>query len=306
MSEPDRKKPLKEQVLDEPRDMALHTRGVLMIEEARTGGGTAGLEDVLPRSERDAAARRAYENLPQPPLTVWANHAEIPISVCFDARLRGRPRTLEYPQGPTFGQTGWDLGLEFHSIKDLADQLSGPLEVPGHICGKTSTKCLIRTGKITRLALNMHGLPGQIFINGKEKEPLTTDNIDSFQSELRQIWSSTDKESTILLMGCVAGLMSDGSRLLETLSKRWPARKVVGFPTLGYAWGARMSRPGTTGSCSEAGMRLTWSHSASLDRKLEAEFRAEWDNLNKLPWASENHKWAKVSYGGRIVKGGDI
>ena len=299
MSETDRIKPLKKQVLDEPRDVALDTRGVLMIKGTRSGDGTPGLEDVWPAAEREEEARREYDSLPQPPFSLWASQADVPTTVCFDARLHGELQSLKYPEGTTDGQAGWDMGLSFVKFRDFATKLRRPLDVPGHICGKTGGKCQIRTGQITRLAINMHGLAdGAAFVNGKEEEPLTADNIHKFFSELEAIGQSTSSDSIILLMGCVAGLGENGSRLLSALSNLWFGRKVVGFATLGFAHGGGMARSGA--GCSEPGMRATKEVASGhpLDRDKVQDLLAIWDDSNALPWASEDFRSAKVALNG--------
>lgn len=220
------------------------------------------------------------------PISVWAAAPDVPIFPCFDARLNGEDTKITYPNGTNLGQAGWDMGINYINLKDLADKLKrNPMEIPSHVCGKEECDRVLKKGQIYRLAINAHGNTGEIRINGKTKEAVTSANIDKFREDLHDVGLAVSEYGgTILLMNCVAGRGKEGSKLLKALSNIWTGRKVVGFITIGFAWGARMKRPGT--GCTEAGMRATHSI-ASLE---EREHRSNWNDLNILPWAWEHVK----------------
>ena len=60
---------------------------------------------------------------------------DVPGKVCTNARLKGS--NLKYPTGTTSGQAGWDVGINFISLSDLATQL----------------KNKFKRGEISRLAI---------------------------------------------------------------------------------------------------------------------------------------------------------
>lgn len=223
---------------------------------------------------------------------IWAEAPDVPGSVCEDARLRGgKEKGLKYPQGKTFGQAGWDLGIHFKSLSDLANQLTRQPVLP------------IKRGQVTRLAIHVHGKPGMIFPSGKNRKnlALTADNISSYHKDLHAIGLSTSRNSTILIVGCVAALGAAGDRLFEALCRVWPERRVVGFTTIGYVSGGDQKRPYT--KCTEPGMRDTDSTSKMLTWELQQqEIGPIWKDLKRLPWASERSPNAKVFMNGKIIK----
>jgi hypothetical protein len=238
-------------------------------------------------------------------LAVWADAPDVPTFVCADARLRGSGGGLPYPGGTTSGQGGWDMGFHFANLSDLADKLCRrPIATPAHVCGNWIRDCPpIRRGQVTRLAINAHGLAGQLYVGSRGTIPLTADNAESsFHSDLHDIGLSTSESATILLMGCVAGQGPDGTRLLQALQRVWPGRTIVAFATVGYAPGGMMKRPGEP--CTEPGMRDTGVFSGSLSPELEARTHGtRWGDLTSMPWASEASPGAKVIRGARIVRG---
>lgn len=224
-------------------------------------------------------------------IAVWASARDVPTVVCFDARLGGKPSDLSYPNGTTKGQAGWDMSFVFKNLDDLAVKLTrNPIETPGHVCGKKSGMCApIQRGQIARLAINAHGLAaGKVFFNGQRKTPITPHNIEKHHKALEDIGLAVrEHNGIILLAGCLAGLGKDGTKLLKSLSQIWSGCKVVGFVTIGFAWGGEMSRTGS--KCAEPGMRAT-KHvfSGGLDPRIQNDIKRLWKDLEKLPWAWED------------------
>lgn len=58
------------------------------------------------------------------PLAVWADSPDVPNQACLNARLRGAKTPPADPDGATYGQGGWDVGLHFKNLTQLADQLT--------------------------------------------------------------------------------------------------------------------------------------------------------------------------------------
>jgi hypothetical protein len=219
---------------------------------------------------------------------VWAEAYDVPGLVCADARLyAGAGTSVQYPQGTLQGQAGWDTGLQFSDLTDLAKQLAARF----------------RRGEVFRLGIHVHGLAGQFFPAGRSRPDLavTSATVQRYHPILHEIGLRTSEAATILILGCLAGQGTEGSRLLEGLSKIWRGRRVVGFTTLGYAWGGEQNRPGE--KCSEPGMRDTNETSPLLSTKVEAEVQKQWKDLRQLPWSSETSPHAKLALNGKVRKG---
>jgi hypothetical protein len=230
-------------------------------------------------------------------VNVWTSQGDIPGRICKDARLTDREKSLFLRNIATedklYGQAGWDLGINFLKISDLAGQLES-LVLPNREPVK---------GKIRRLAINTHGNQGVIFINGlSDPVALTAKTVPSLKAHLVRIGLMTPDDSTnnavILFVGCLAAQGKDGSDLLIELSKVWPNRKVVSFITLGYGPGGAMSRAGE--QCTEPGMRDTTTTDPGGADKLAGKL---WNDLSKWPWASENSPRAKVALNSKIIRG---
>lgn len=244
-------------------------------------------------------------------LAVWAEALDVPGHVCSDARLRGKKATaVSYPKGASFGQAGWDMGLQFSSLSDLAQKLNyNPVSTPKHVCGNWVFACdPIKRGQVTRLGIHVHGLPGKLFFSGEKnkKMAVTPANVSSFRSDLNAIGLCTSQSgSTILFMGCLAGQGTEGTRLLKAFSKVWPGRRIVAFSTIGFVSGGDQKRPGA--ACTEPGMRDTNNTSPVLSwAAQQSTYGPIWNNLKKLPWASEKSPHAKVVLNGTIVRGAKL
>ncbi|MFN7993491.1 MAG: hypothetical protein U0Q18_07815 [Bryobacteraceae bacterium] len=239
-------------------------------------------------------------------VTIWANSKDVPGVVCRDARLSNRDKIrwplADRPISSTdqvYGQAGWDVGLNYMSIDDLAGQLE-TLVLPKYVPGGGHR---IERGGIRRLAIHAHGTSGTIFINGQDAPvKLTAETVQSLQKGLVRIGLMTPDDAknpaVILFPGCLAGSGKGGTKLLIALSKVWPDRKVVGFVSLGYAPGGSMARSGE--ACNEPGMRDT---TAIFQGEADRDAGRFWPDLTKWPWASETSPRAKVAYNGDIVVG---
>lgn len=256
------------------------------------------------------------------PLAVWADAVDVPTRVCADARLGGATSQPANPDGQLNGQGGWDIGLRFANLTDLAAQLEQLLvTLPSYMCTDSSFNwswppkwTCPAVGKVTRLAINAHGEPGRLYAGGTPDSNLTEDpraerqaisvkNLPSMVVDLQRIHDATAPEATIFLMGCVAGQTTAGTELLKALSQLyWPDRRVVGFTTTGYQAGNRMLRPGNE-ICMEPGMRDTLDINQSAPASQASLDRIDlWNDLNMMPWASDTSPGAKIAENGQIIR----
>lgn len=236
-------------------------------------------------------------------LAVWAEQYDAAGIICEDARLREGSELSDR----TYGQAGWDMGLRFGRLHELASKLKEhPVFVPRHVCGNWLLNCgPIQEGQISRLALCVHGDPGILYVNSKNEPGLTIENYTdraAFGTDLENIGRMTSTEAVILFMSCDAGAGEPGTMLLKAFSTVWKGRTVVGFSTLGGIWAVGMKRRGA-GVCNEAGMRDTpWTaHTPDLDQKL----KEQWTDLKSLPWATEMSPHAKCALNGHIIRSPD-
>lgn len=238
-------------------------------------------------------------------IAVWASASDVPNTVCANARLGGTNEGPIYPDGTTKGQGGWDIGINYSNLQDLANQLQGLSSwQPKHMCGNWVRQCPQNgAAQIGRLAIMAHGLPGQLYVNGQNSAVvLTVGSIANHRQELDTIYRAMLPGATILLMGCIAGRGQPGTLLLQELQKVWPGCKIVAFVTVGFAHGGEMFRSGGN-HCTEPGMRDTISLHATLDGAHALRtYGPLWNSLMKLPWASEESPGAKVIHNGQIIR----
>ena len=240
---------------------------------------------------------------------VWAGHSQAPTNVCDDPRLdRGRNRVALYPFGSLSGQAGWQASVTFVKIKQLADKLTN-LVIPKWYGDDGAGKSFVPTGRITRLALNAHGIPGVFAANGPNA--MTKHEIEGIndmkllqdgelQAGFARIASMLTRDAPVLLLGCQAGQQAVGNDFLISLSRLLKGHPVTAFTSIGYAGGPATRRDD---GCSEAGMRDTNFLSGSREPKEENQRVAQyWNNLAAWPWACETSPRAKTALNGEIIR----
>jgi hypothetical protein len=265
-------------------------------------------------------------------LTIWASASNIPITVCRDARLRkDKDDSTRSGLNTPHGQAGWDVGLNFGSLRNLVDQLETST-LPANVCGNSWMDCERAQPKsISRLAINAHGAPGKFDVlcgrgispgTGEffSKDMMTADNIgpkSQFGPDLLRILNlmATNPQPgfpapAFLLMGCQAGAGAEGTRFVVELSKVLSACLVVAFATIGFS-SAEQQKRATGDVCTEPGMRDTdYERQAGLisdHEEYNRYFRdRQWWDLKKLPWASELSPHAKAAQGGKILWGHNL
>lgn len=218
---------------------------------------------------------------------VWAYSKNAPGKTCQEAVLGKGGSKLAYPEGDDHGQAGWDYGFMFSTLSDLASTLA-----------RVRTDEDVGRYGLRRLAINLHGGPGEIDANSNGNalnyEALKRD----FSSALQSIHQTMGSGAPIMLMGCNVAMGTIGSEFLVNLSKDFfTGRNVVGFKTVGLT--VKQFRSGE--QCTEPGMRDTpWDSPSTNMPKVQADREAQ---VLSLPWASENSPHAKIALDGKIVRG---
>jgi hypothetical protein len=241
---------------------------------------------------------------------VWGSHDQAPTFVCEDARLdRGRTR-LVYPAGTLNGQAGWQIRVNFASIEKLADKLSR-LTIPEYYGDDQAGVGYVPPRRITRLALNAHGLGGIFGANGpngmaEPKEWITDSKILGNEMKLRthleRVGGMLAPGAPILLAGCMCAQTKTGGYLLISLSDVFKGHPVTGLTSIGYSGGPHTKRSDDT-SCSEPGMRDTSAYRSWRGQKDEdTQVGDNWADLKAWPWASEASPNAKTALNGEIIR----
>ncbi len=257
------------------------------------------------RSQWDAATSRAvrsscrgsYNRRVAKVAHVWAAHLDTPGAgnVCEDARLRG-PADLRHDQ--IEGQAGWTVGLAFSSLAQLALRLRS-VRIFGHTT-------VVSPGKIRRLAINAHGAPGALWVNGdnRQNSALRLDTLSVHEQALSTIHEMTHEGGAIYFMGCNVAAGGDGAELLRLLSEDLlRGRFVVGYRHRGYMapGGISMGRGRISRDdfCVEPGMR-DGDRIGSSGEDRDGSHR-NWRSLERLPWATARSRSAVAAFQGHIV-----
>jgi hypothetical protein len=243
----------------------------------------------------------AYEYLGTPPppsqtKTVWATCIG---SVCEDARLRKKDDDSIIGADQTYGQAGWEIGIKYARFRDL----------PGFIKKRCNGYF------IKKLALNSHGDAGSFAVNGVNPDQTAIDPAMraaeleklkvNFKDELEFLNRVMTQDGILLLAGCLAGKSDGGTILLTRLSLELKPRKIVGFATVGFQSTEKQKRDGD--QCREPGARDTGEFYSDPSKEYERYFKSGlWDDLNKMPWQSENSPHAKIAQNGVIIRGQDL
>lgn len=212
---------------------------------------------------------------------VWAYSLNVPGKTCEDAKLLGEGTKLQYPAGNDRGQAGWDVGVAFSNFGELSGALRD-------IRSNTS---------ISRLAINVHGSPGEIDADGN-KSAYGFDRLwDRYSSQLVFMNVLLNAGAPVLIMGCNVAKGIVGATFLMDLSRKaFPARDVTAFTTVGET--LRQFRRGE--GCTEPGMRDTPYENNSFGMPEVQKAREK--EVLTLPWASEYSPHALVARDGKLVK----
>jgi hypothetical protein len=201
----------------------------------------------------------------------------------------------------TYGQAGWDVGIMYGT---------GKFNTLPELIKKRCNGFFIK-----KLALNAHGDPGSFAVNGVDEkfmaiEPtLNAAQLEklkvNFQKQLDFLNNVMTQDGILLLQGCLAGKSLGGTSLLTQLSLELRPRKIVGFSTVGFQSTEKQKRDDD--QCREPGARDTEEFYADPSKEYERFFKSGlWEELDKMPWQSENSPHAKVAQNGVIIRGQDL
>lgn len=228
--------------------------------------------------------------------SVWASHSSV-VPVCADARRSSTSSS---------GQGGWDFGIRFTGLSDLVSNLDKGMSMPASYCGNYWYDCQVpfksekSSGVLERLAINSHGIEGELQINGTSTPGITADNVSTYGADLKAIGDYLVVGGSVFLMGCLAGRGKAGTELLVALSRIWGGCRVIGFSTIGYRSSGGMKATGD--SCFAPGMRDTDETSSWSESQMDKRFKSMWYDMTKLPWASSTSPHAKIAKNGAITK----
>jgi hypothetical protein len=244
-------------------------------------------------------------------LHVWASGSNAPLSVCEDARLRGGAEWSD----ATYGQAGWDWGINFGDFDDLIRKLRGA--PPKTTCGNVWDDCdPLGDGELGELAINCHGASGVVDINCGSTTTNGVADLSQVARPLMDIGSLPKYRShfdtlnrllapqhgVLFFMCCLTGQFKAGEDFLIAVSKMLPGREIMAIATIGYSDTASMVRPGVPGHA-EPGMRDTVELWASNTPSIEAaRYNRIWNDLSALPWASRTSPHTKIARDGVITK----
>ena len=227
-------------------------------------------------------------------LRVWASGPLSPLIICPDANVPD-PSGKGYPEGNDVGQFGWDVGMTFSSLSELDDKLSTSISEHG---GK----------KVERLAIDVHGVPGHLDIDGKiGNRPTTAEEIktkefgletfEKYRPQFIRIAQHIAPNGTLIFMSFNVDVGPMGSQILSKLSAEiFREIKVVGFITIGASGQIAVK------SCMLPGAKFLGSTQPSGSPEEEAR---RWLQVKGDPWASEKSPQAKVALNGNIIKNPD-
>jgi hypothetical protein len=249
------------------------------------------------------------------PIAIWCCGKNAPL------RMDDEDARLPNPGGgdQTFGQDRWKVGIDFANFRHLAEMLGGiTYELPRFVCGNYLSRCgKIQENQIYRLAIMAHGGGGYVDIDCRfgsavdgeqplHQDPrfLNTSTFGKYSYELDLIERSLHERAKVFFMGCRIAAGAEGEDFLKQLSLRWRKKEtfVIAITTIGYS-GAQ-SKPGTYGASCYPGMRDTnYSNHKQPGMPTRDYEKAEyWNDLTKLPWASEVSPHAKIAFNGVLIK----
>lgn len=257
------------------------------------------------------------------PIRVWAGNRNGPLrydGADGDARLAEEDRDTGADQ--PYGQSGWDVTVDFGTFDHLARLLAGgEFELPSYLCKNWFLNCgPIEENQIERLGILAHGIAGGIAVDGAssplDKVPgrsmlgkddpllLNVNTIDRYLDSFRKIERVLAHRAKVLLVSCCSGQGSDGAELMRMISRVWSSKEVfvIGYSTILFSSGDRPplgQRKGVRDYY--PGVRET--HDCAHGDKTRYYRKPEhWLDLSLLPWASEFTPHAIVAYRGLILK----
>jgi hypothetical protein len=174
--------------------------------------------------------------------------------------------------------------------------------------------------KVERLAIDVHGMPGHIDVDGKlgsgalsilnnpnlsneQKEELIqtksfgVTTFAQYKPQFTLVAQHLAPNATLIFMSCNMGAGSLGSEILKKLSAEiFRGVRVVAFIKIGGSGQIAVK------SCMLPGMKVTES---TIESGSGEEAQRRWLAVKGDPWASEKSPGAKVALNGNIIKNPD-
>lgn len=281
-----------------------------------TAGAGSGLpEGVIDPSTRDAvvSVELTSQSVILPgthprPFALWASGTASGHPVADDARLPA-PGAGDTDQG----QDGWDLGVVFTNLADLAQKLNGRLELPDRLGGGT-----IEARQLKRLAICSHGFNDTIDVDQRttggafglqpdENNSLTPARFDVYKRSLETIGNALAKDATVILACCLVA--RTGEELMRFMSFLWPTVTIVGLRTIGVLHPKQRIEQSIDNLDRFPGVRD--SPFVFFEKNLSEKERTERQSavfnapLSRLPWLSERSPHATIVRNGTVLRRGN-
>lgn len=245
------------------------------------------------------------------PVHVWAAGIKTPLRYQDpDGRLKEGERHADQ----TYGQNNWHVSLEYKDFTHLADLLAGQqLDLPSFVCGNAFSSCgPIEDGQIARLAILAHGAPGALDVDGRAGTDLMAGATDPtlmnvmtlprYAADFTRIERVLQPRAKVLFVCCLTGAGSVGEEFVKAVSLLWAAREVMvyAFSTVLY----QDSKQRIQGSSSyyPGARESDYDTLKATPGARYYETTAAWNDLARVPWASENSSHAVMAYKGVILK----
>lgn len=249
------------------------------------------------------------------PFTLWAAGTATPDTVADDPRLPN-PGAGDTPEG----QDGWDMGLNYNSLRRLARLIGGDLELPERLGGGQ-----IGNNQLRRLGIVAHGAPGVLDVDQRTRsntfgavdpDPLTSltfDTFGSFRPDLELLGEGLARNAVVVFGACRLAERKldpsgfDGEELLKAISRLWKTVTLVAIRTIATTTTTnRHSIPLSNPKRTFAGMRDTrHPRGNQTGAAREADTVSLWNDLNFLPWLSETSPHATLVRDGSVIRRGD-
>jgi len=142
-------------------------------------------------------------------------------------------------------------------------------------------------GTVDKLGILAHGdRPGQVLLEGK-KRVMNSFNLHEFSAAITSLSRFLRPSGKMIFFSCLAGMGSEGDKLLAAISALLPGREIVGFNELGWVG------PGTGG---ELGGAPSVAGAIKARGNLPDRSSAAAVGLPYLTEWSPSAKWARDGY----------
>jgi len=128
-------------------------------------------------------------------------------------------------------------------------------------------------------------------------------SFERFEREFALIERCFHDNAIVFLMGCRIAAGPPGEALLKALSVRWSGARIAAISSIGYIDASWQSKPQSKGTRTYPGMRDTQypNHKVPGGPPRDYEYKKIWNDLERLPWASERSPHVKVAFRGVLL-----